>query len=340
MRSGIFPAAGHTALGQMDGKTSRPLCQSHAGEEMKEIPAMIKNVDEYLQKLRNELRGSDPALVQDALADAEEHLRMGLDQVRHEKGAAPESEVLKTLIDKYGDPVEVASAYREIEAHSAPALPPPRRQRSSSLWGRFFGIYADARAWGSFLYLLFGLVTGCFYGMWTLFGTSLSLFSLILIIGLPVSGLFLLSVRGIALMEGRIVEAMLGVRMPRRSLFVQEGLSWKGRFKALVTESQTWRSLVYLFLQFPLGALYSIVTFVLFGFSIKMAIYPFWYHVLERPLITIVEPYFPPGWLVPFVCLAGFLLLPLTLHLTKRLGRWHGRYAKAMLVSKMHEGRR
>ncbi len=295
---------------------------------------MIKTVDEYLQELGKGLFGCDPALVQDALADAEEHLRLGLDQAQRGEKPAPESEALRALIGKYGEPAEVASAYREMEAHSTPALSPPRRHGSRSLWGRFFGIYADPRAWSSFFYLLFGLVTGSFYGLWTLAGVSFSLLTLLLIIGLPVSGLFLLSVRGIALMEGRIVEALLGVRMPRKPLFVREGLSWKGRFKSLVTASQTWRSLAYLFLQFPLGALYSCVTFVLFGFSIKMAIYPFWFHVLERPLITIVQPYFPPGWLVPFICLAGFLLLPLTLHFTKLLGRWHGRYAKAMLVGK------
>jgi hypothetical protein len=221
-----------------------------------------------------------------------------------------------------------------MEAHSATASPPLRRPVARSLWRRFFGIYADPRAWSSFFYLLFGLVPGCFYGMWVLFGASFSLISLFLIIGLPVSGLFLLSVRGIALMEGRIVEALLGVRMPRRALFVQAGLSWKGKFKALVTESQTWKSLVYLFLQFPLGALYSCLMFVLFGFSLKMVVYPFWYHVLGRPLVTFAEPYFPPGWLVPFVCTAGLLLLPLTLHLAKRLGHRHGGYAKAMLVSK------
>jgi hypothetical protein len=122
--------------------------------------------------------------------------------------------------------------------------------------------------------------------------------------------------------------------MPRKPLFVQEGLSWKGRFKALVTESQTWRSLAYLVFQFPLGALYTCVTFVLFGFSLKMILYPLWFFVLGRPLIRIVEPFYPPGWSVPIVSLAGLLLLPMLLHLTKRVGRWHGLYAKAMLVRK------
>jgi hypothetical protein len=293
---------------------------------------MIKTVDEYLEKLAGELAGCDPALVQDALADAEEHLRLGFAQIRREGEGVPESQALHTLVEKYGEPAEVASAYRAVEERSVPALAPPGQIDSRSFWGKLFGVYADPRAWGSFFYLLFGFVTGSFYGLWTLAGVSFSLLTLLLIIGLPVTGLFLLSFRGIALMEGRIVEALLGVRMPRKPQFIQEGLSWKGRFKALVTESQTWKSLVYLLFQFPLGALYTCVTFVLFGFSLKMLFYPLWYFVWDRPLITIVEPFFPPVWSVPFVCLAGFLLLPTTLHFTKWVGRWHGLYAKAMLV--------
>lgn len=35
---------------------------------------MIKSVEEYLELLKAELRGSDAATIQDALADAEEHL--------------------------------------------------------------------------------------------------------------------------------------------------------------------------------------------------------------------------------------------------------------------------
>jgi len=36
---------------------------------------MLKNVNEYLVELKKELNGSDIATVQDALADAEDHLR-------------------------------------------------------------------------------------------------------------------------------------------------------------------------------------------------------------------------------------------------------------------------
>jgi uncharacterized membrane protein len=294
---------------------------------------MIMRVEEYLQQLKKELKSSDPALVQDALADAEEHLRNSLENELLRNPGVSETEALQPIIEKYGSPEEVAAAYREIENRFGPSIAPPRHKPRSS-GGRFFAILADARAWGSFLYLLLGLLTGCFYGMWILFGTGLSVVTLPLIFGLPVLGVFLLSVRAIALMEGRIVEALLGIRMPRKPLFVQEGLSWKARFKSLVTASQTWKALAYLAFQFPLGSLYTITMFVLFSFSIKCAIYPFWFLVLHRPLITISEPYYPPGWLIPFISLAGCLLLPVTLHLAKGLGGLHGRYAKAMLVRK------
>jgi uncharacterized membrane protein len=40
----------------------------------------MKSVEDYLARLEKELAGSDPAITQDALADAEEHLRNALEQ--------------------------------------------------------------------------------------------------------------------------------------------------------------------------------------------------------------------------------------------------------------------
>ena len=43
---------------------------------------MIKSIEEYLELLKTELKDSDTATVQDALADAEEHLRAALGSLR------------------------------------------------------------------------------------------------------------------------------------------------------------------------------------------------------------------------------------------------------------------
>lgn len=76
---------------------------------------MFKDVHEYLSRLKRELKGSDPALTQDALADAEEHLRTALDNAKKEAPNISEAEALSAILDKYGEPNEVASAYKEIE---------------------------------------------------------------------------------------------------------------------------------------------------------------------------------------------------------------------------------
>ena len=62
---------------------------------------------------------------------------------------------------------------------------------------------------------------------------------LILIIGLPFAGLFILSARGIGLVEGLIVEALLGIRMPRRPLFYRRNMSWWQRFKTIILDKHT-----------------------------------------------------------------------------------------------------
>ena len=173
------------------------------------------------------------------------------------------------------------------------------------------------------------------YGIWSLFGVSLTLVTLLLIIGLPVTGLFLLSVRGIALMEGRIIEALLGVRMPRKPLFVSQELSWKAKFKSLVTDSHTWKSLAYMIFQFPLGLIYGGITVILFALSLKAILYPLLDGVFGRPLITLGgQAYHTSPWLFPLVSIVGFLLFVIPLHFAKLVGSIHGRYAKALLVKK------
>lgn len=197
---------------------------------------MFKDINDYLDKLKKELKGCDPALIQDALSDAEEHFRTALEEALECTPGISEADALYPLVEKYGIPSDVASAYREIESCVLPTLAVSKPLAAQSFWAKFFGVLADHHAWGAFLYMLLSAITGCFYGMWALLGASFSLFSLILIIGLPVTGLFLLSIRGIALMEGRIVEALLGLRMPRKPLFVRKDLGWKDKLKALITE--------------------------------------------------------------------------------------------------------
>lgn len=295
---------------------------------------MIKTIEEYLDQLKNELRGSDPALVQDALSDAEEHFNTALGEAQEKSPRLSDEDVLQTQIEKYGAPSEVASAYKEIESRIIPTFARQKQKTRGPFWARFFSVIAEARTWSAFLYVILSALTSFFFFAWVLLGGTFSLFSLVLIIGIPVTGLFFLSLRGIALLEGRLVEALLGVRMPRKPVFIQKGLSWRKKYKALTTESYTWKALAYILLHFPLAWLHFLVVFVMFGFSIKSIFYPVWYWGLGRSLINIGQPFYPPAWSYPLVILAGIVVFFVTLHLAGLMGKIHGRFAKFMLVRK------
>lgn len=295
---------------------------------------MIKSIDEYLVLLKKELRGSDPAIIQDALSDSEEHLRIALDNVTAANPGTSETEALQPIIEKYGSPAEVAAAFMEIEARTPAGFARPAQQQRRSFMSRFFGVVADPRAWGAFLYMLFSLATGIIYFTWAVTGMSLSAGLLVLIIGLPFVGLFLLSVRGIAFVEGRIVEALLGVRMPRRSLFSDQNLGLWGRFKSLISEKRTWMALAYMMLQLPIGIIYFTVAIVLIAVSLGFIAQPVLQLVFNLPMAQIDDiGYYTPGVLMPLVVLGGILLLIGTMHLVKSVGRMHGALAKAMLVT-------
>jgi hypothetical protein len=156
---------------------------------------------------------------------------------------------------------------------------------------------------------------------------------MILIIGLPFAGLFILSVRGIGLVEGLIVEALLGVRMPRRRLFFQKDTGWWQNFKAMVSDRHTWLSLVYMILHLPLGVIYFTVLVSLISISLFGVALPILQLGFDLPVSTINGvSYYLADWMLPLAVIAGTMLATLTMHLAKFLGRQHGALAKAMLV--------
>ena len=79
------------------------------------------SIPAYLDQLRRALAGADPALVQDALYDAEEYLRSEL----AEQPGRSEAEVIASVASSYGAPDEVAEIYRDTEVKVQTALQPP-----------------------------------------------------------------------------------------------------------------------------------------------------------------------------------------------------------------------
>ncbi|MEN8208693.1 MAG: sensor domain-containing protein [Candidatus Fermentibacteria bacterium] len=292
---------------------------------------MIKLIDDYLNAFREELKGSDRATIQDALSDAEDHLSTALDTELLENPEETQEVAVRNVISRYGEPNEVAEHYRNVEKYTTPALSSNRPVKKGL--AAFCGIIADPSAWAALLYMILSLATGIVYFTWAVTGISVSASLLILIIGVPLAWLFFLSFRALAFVEGRIVEALLGARMPRRAIFVSKGTGWWGSIKGIFSTGSTWSSFIYLILMMPLGVLYFSVFITLTAVSLGLIADPVFELVLKIPLFDVPEAWWTPVWLMPIVVLAGAVLFLSTLHLAKIAGRLHGRLARTMLVS-------
>lgn len=292
-----------------------------------------KTIPDYLEALRRELQGADPALLQDALYDAEEYLRSAL----AEQPDRDEAEVLAEIAGSYGAPAEVAEIYRTTEAQVSRALRPPPPSSSPSLAGRFFGVAIDPHTWGALFYMLLSLATGIVYFTTVVTGLSMSAGLAILIIGVPFVILFVAVVRVLSLVEGRIVEVLLGERMPRRPLYADRSLPVLARIQAMFTDPRTWTTLLYLGLMLPLGIVYFTAAMTLLSLSFGLMFSAVALALQASGLGDFnVQVHgvdlLPPILSVPLLFAAGFALLFLMLHLARGIGRAHAALAKQLLV--------
>lgn len=287
-------------------------------------------IAEYLDRLRAALAGADPALVQDALYDAEDYLRS-------EMAANPgrsEAEVIAAVAGSYGAPDEVADIYRDTEVRVQTALQSPRPAKPRTALGRFFGVALEPRTYAALFYMLLSLATGIFYFTWVVTGASLSLGLSVLIIGVPFAILFFGSVRVLSLVEGRLVEAMLGERMPRRPLYASTNATLMGRIAEMFTDPRTWATMLYMLLMLPLGILYFTLAVTLLSVSLAFIFAPVvvllesvGLLVFSSDIEVVGQPY-----QMPFLFLGGVLLFFGTLHMARGIGRLHAQLAKHMLV--------
>lgn len=307
--------------------------------------ALPSNIPDYLEHLRRALAGADPALIQDALYDAEEYLRSEL----AENPDKSEAEVIAQVASSYGAPDEVADIYRDTEVKVQTALraPPPRKGRS--LLGRFFGVVVDPRAYAALFYMLLSVATGIFYFAWVATGLSLSITLAVVIVGIPFTILFFGSIRVLSLVEGRIVEVMLGERMPRRPLYGDRGKPLMQKIAGLFTDPRSWTTLLYMALMMPLGSVYFTVAVAAIAISLSfmaapVAVWLGYANVMEfdmddRLLLGIhdgVVGTSPHYSALPLMFLVGVAFFLATLHLARGIGYLHGHLAKHLLVKTAH----
>ena len=291
-----------------------------------------ETVRAYLAALRQALKGAPPGLIADALADCEEHLNTEIAQ----NPQLAEADVMASVVETYGSPEEIAEEYRDMEATIS--TPFPKAESQSGRRPGFFNVVSDPKTYGALLYMLLSLITGIFYFTWTIAGISITAGCAILIIGIPFALLFVGSIRLLSHVEGRIVESLLGVRMPRRlpPVTAPDESIWT-RIKEALVDMRTWTSMFYLLLMLPLGIIYFVLGIVGLSLSLGVTGGSIYSLITNRSHVQIPDvPWLDhlfhtaPGLLL--LALLGLLLFFLVLHLARAVGWMHGRIAEGLLV--------
>jgi uncharacterized membrane protein len=307
--------------------------------------AAPRSIEQYLSQLREALSNEDAALIQDALYDAEEYLRA-------EVAAHPdksESDVLELIASTYGDPEEVAAAYRDTEVKVKAALKTPAKAPASrGALLQFFGIFSDPRAYTSVFFMLLSLATGIVYFTVAVTGLSMSIGLALLIIGVPFFLAFIGLTRIMSLAEGRLIEAMTGERMPRRPVHPGPATGFWSRIAAMLMDARTWTTLAYLMLMLPVGVVYFTTAVLALALSGTLIFAPLaaiarHYHWFGAQswgdvLVNVNDWSFSPTWLgtlwvTPILVVFGVLLLTVFMHVARGIGRLHAHFAKSLLVA-------
>jgi uncharacterized membrane protein len=290
-----------------------------------------ETVRAYLDQLQTALKGAPAGLIADALADCEDHLNNEIAQNPN----LEERQVLASVVETYGTPVEIAEEYRDMEA--AISGPFPKAEQPKEHRYGFFNVISDPRTYGALLYMLLSLATGIFYFTWTITGISLTIGFAILIIGIPFALLFIASVRLLSHIEGRIVESLLGVRMPRRLPASAGDETIFTRIKDALLDARTWSSMLYLLLMLPLGIFYFVLAIVGTAVPLSLIGGSVWSLLTNKSHIEIDDvPWLQhlfhtaPGLFL--VILVGVLLFFVTLHIARAIGWMHARLAELLLV--------
>jgi hypothetical protein len=295
-----------------------------------------RSIDQYLKALGDALANEEPALRQDAVSDAEEYLRAEI-ALHPDKS---EADVLELIASTYGHPEEVADAYRATEATVRKAMQGTARPPSQNFWGKVFGVYTDFRTYTSLFLLLVSLPTGILYFTVAVTGLSLSAGLSILIIGVPVFLIFIGLVRVLSLAEGRLIEGLVGTRMPRRAPYVIKGIALVERIKDMLQDRRTWTTLLYMVLSLPIGIFSFVFSVVGISVSLGLIFAPLGVVLGISEHMTIddvgVYHYMGPAGLV-LCAIVGFVLLTLLLHAARFLGQMHGKLAKVLLVARQSE---
>jgi hypothetical protein len=202
---------------------------------------------------------------------------------------------------------------------------------------RFFKVIARGQSYLNLIYLLAAFPLGVFYFVFLISGLSTGISLAIIWIGIPI----LLLVGATWWLLGRFERSMaiyiLKEDVPAMAPPTREGADIWSRFKGYIVNPVTWKSLLYLFLKFPLGIATLVIVVTLVSLTLAFLTMPFTYQFMGNFDIGLFSTPDQPLWVIDSLSDAllamaiGLLMWPVALHVTNGLAWVHAKLARLML---------
>lgn len=151
--------------------------------------------------------------------------------------------------------------------------------------GGFFGVFASKQSYLNIAYLLLSFPLGIFYFIFLTVGFSLGVGLSILGIGLIILLAMLIATRGLAAWERQLGIWLLGAHIPPPNSMPEP---WRHPLMALkkyLTDSYTWKSLIYLVVKFPLAITSFVIAISLTSATAALLLAPLMYRLVPLTIL-------------------------------------------------------
>jgi len=201
---------------------------------------------------------------------------------------------------------------------------------------KFFNVVIKAQTYLNMLYLLLSFPLGIFYFVFLVTGLSLGFGLIITLLGIPILAVMPIAWMGLGFIERWLATLLLPVDIAPLYKPVK-GNTWT-RYKSFISNPVTWKSLLFLFLKFPLGIFSFVVIVTLTSLSLAFIASPIL--VVLAKLGTLPQDTFVIGQytldhplLLICIALFGLLMSLLSLHAFNGIAFVNGLLAKLLLGS-------
>ncbi len=209
--------------------------------------------------------------------------------------------------------------------------------KNESKFKSFFSVIAKPQTYTNIFYLLLSFPLGITYFVLLITLLSVGLGLMITLIGFPLLILTLLISRNLGHFERLSTITLLNTKTkykkPKKEKTILK------QIKALLQDSYTWRSLIFLFLKFPLGIIAFVLITTLLSTSLALISIPIVYYLTQIGIITgaMCSGQFCNLLNYPttiFTSIIGLLLLFSSLHIFNGLAKISSKLSTEMLQRK------